>query len=84
MGKTNPLNDEDLTEFQKLQKTMKDSGKSWTRDVKDLDEETFDLSVKNRDGGEAVVHRKPDEILKEIQKLDEESAQVLEGIKKLL
>lgn len=84
MGKTNPLNDEDLAEFQKLQKTMKDSGKSWTRDVKDLDEETFDLSVKNPDGGEVVVHRKPDEILKEIQELNKESAEVLAGIKKLL
>jgi type I restriction enzyme M protein len=63
---------------------MKDSGKSWTRDVKDLDEETFDLSVKNPDGGEVAVHRKPDEILKEIQELDKESAEVLAGIKKLL
>ena len=84
MGKTNPLNDEDLAEFQKLQKTMKDSNKSWTRDVKDLDEETFDLSVKNPDGGEVVVHRKPEQILKEIQELDKESAEVLAGIKKLL
>jgi type I restriction enzyme M protein len=63
---------------------MKDSDKSWTRDVKDLDEETFDLSVKNPDGGEVVVHRKPEQILKEIQQLDEESAKVLAGIKKLL
>jgi type I restriction enzyme M protein len=84
MGKTNPLNDEDLAEFQKLQKTMKDSDKSWTRDVKDLDEETFDLSVKNPDGGEVVVHRKPEQIIKEIQELDKESAEVLAGIKKLL
>ena len=84
MGKTNPLNDEDLAEFQKLQKTMKVSDKSWTRDVKDLDEETFDLSVKNPDGGEIVVHRKPEQILKEIQELDKESAEVLAGIKKLL
>ena len=84
MGKTNPLNDGDLAEFQKLQKTMKDSDKSWTRDVKDLDEETFDLSVKNPDGGEAVAHRKPEQIIKEIQDLDKESAEVLAGIKKLL
>ena len=55
-----------------------------TRDVKDLDEETFDLSVKNPDGGEAVAHRKPEQIIKEIQDLDKESAEVLAGIKKLL
>jgi type I restriction enzyme M protein len=84
MGKTNPLNDEDLAEFLKLQKTNKDSDKSWTRDIKDLDQETFDLSVKNPDGGEVVVHRKPEQIIKEIQELDKESAEVLAGIKKLL
>ena len=84
MGKTNPLNDQDLAEFLKLQKAKKDSDKSWTRDVKDLDEETFDLSVKNPDGGEVVVHRKPEDILKEIQELDKESAEVLAGIEKLL
>ncbi|NBU71793.1 MAG: SAM-dependent DNA methyltransferase, partial [Bacteroidetes bacterium] len=84
MGKTNPLNDEDLAEFLKLQKTKKESEKSWTRDVKDLDQEIFDLSVKNPNGGEVVVHRKPEEILKEIQELDKESAEVLAEIKKLL
>ena len=84
MGKTNPLNDEDLAEFLKLQKTKKDSDKSWTKDVKELDQETFDLSVKNPNGGEVVVHRKPEEILKEIQKLDQESVEVLAEIKKLL
>jgi len=84
MGKTNPLNDEDLAEFLKLQKTKKDSDKSWIRDAKELDQETFDLSVKNPDGGEVVVHRKPEQILKEIEKLDKESAEVLAGIKKLL
>ena len=84
MGKTNPLNDEDLAEFLKLQKTKKDSDKSWSREVKELDEETFDLSVKNPDGGEVVAHRKPEEILKEIQELDKESAEVLAEIKSLL
>ena len=84
MGKTNPLNDEDLAEFLKLQKTKKDSDKSWSREVKELDEETYDLSVKNPNGGEVVAHRKPEEILKEIQELDEESAKVLADIKKLL
>ena len=34
LGKTNPLNDDDLTEFVKLQKTFADSPKSWTVDAK--------------------------------------------------
>jgi type I restriction enzyme M protein len=36
MGKTNPLNDNDLAEFIKLQKTFADSDKSWSVDVRSL------------------------------------------------
>jgi type I restriction enzyme M protein len=35
LGKTNPLNDADLAEFVKLQKTFADSPKSWSVDAKD-------------------------------------------------
>jgi type I restriction enzyme M protein len=38
------------------------------------------LSVKNPNGGEAVTHRKPQEILAEIAALDAESATVLAQI----
>jgi type I restriction enzyme M protein len=84
LGKTNPLNDDDLAEFVKLQKTHADSPKSWSVDVKDIDTETFDLSVKNPNGGEVVTHRSPAEIIDEIAALDAESAEVLETIRGLL
>jgi type I restriction enzyme M protein len=84
LGKTNPLNDEDLAEFVKLQKGFKDSPKSWSLDAKTIDPETFDLSVKNPNGGETVVHRSPHEIIEEILRLDAESVDVLEAIKALL
>ena len=84
MGKTNPLNDDDLAEFIKLQKTFADSPKSWSVDAKDIDQTTFDLSVKNPDGGEEIVHRSPAAIMKEIAALDAESAEVLGNIKALL
>ena len=84
MGKTNPLNDDDLAEFVKLQKTFADSPKSWSVDEKSIDQKTFDLSVKNPNGGEEIKHRKPKEIIAEIVKLDAESAKVLHGIQKLL
>ena len=84
LGKTNPLNDDDLAEFVKLQKTFADSPKSWTVDAKTIDPTTFDLSVKNPNGGEAVAHRSPQEIIDEIAALDAESAEVLEAIKGLL
>ncbi len=84
LGKTNPLNDADLAEFVKLQKTFPDSPKSWSVDVKTIDPATFDLSVKNPNGGEAVAHRSPQEIMDEIAALDAESAEVLGNIKALL
>jgi type I restriction enzyme M protein len=84
MGKTNPLNDEDLTEFVKLQKTFADSPKSWSVDTKTIDAAIFDLSVKNPNGGEVVTHRSPHVIIEEIVALDAQSADVLRSIKALV
>ncbi len=84
LGKTNPLNDADLAEFVELQKTFADSPKSWSVDTADIDPATFDLSVKNPNGGEEVAHRSPQAILDEIAALDTESAHVLANIRALL
>jgi len=84
LGKTNPLNDDDLAEFVKLQKTFADSPKRWSVDAKSMDPKTFDLSVKNPDGGEEVAYRSPVEIMDEIAALDAESAKVLKKIGALL
>jgi type I restriction enzyme M protein len=84
LGKTNPLNDDDMAEFVKEQETFADSPKSWTVDTKTIDKATFDLSVKNPNGSEEVNHRSPQEILDEIAALDAESAEVLTAIRGLL
>jgi type I restriction enzyme M protein len=84
MGKTNPLNDADLREFLELQKTKADSEKSWTVDIGGIDHTTWDLSVKNPNGGEEVTHRSTAEIIEEISRGDAEAAEILEGIKGLL
>jgi type I restriction enzyme M protein len=84
MGKTNPLNDADLAEFIKLQKTKADSPKSWSVDVADVDPKTFDLSVKNPHRVEVVSHRSPKDIMDEIAALDAESAELLSNIKALI
>lgn len=84
LGKTNPLNDNDLAEFVVLQKTFADSAKSWSVDVAELDLKTFDLSVKNPNSTKDVTHRSPEEIIDEIAALDVESAEVLETIRGLL
>jgi len=84
LGKTNPLNDSDLTEFVELQRSYADSPKSWTIDAKNIDGATFDLSAKNPNAPRLVTHRTPEQIIQEIVTLDMESARVLERIKGLL
>jgi type I restriction enzyme M protein len=84
MGKTNPLNDDDLSEFVSLAADVKDSEKSWSVNVADIDPATYDLSVKNPNRNEEVIHRSPLEILDEIAELDRQSAEVLAGIRALL
>jgi type I restriction enzyme M protein len=84
LGKTNPLNDDDLAEFVELQKTFADSPKSWSVDARSIDKTTFDLSVKNPNGGEEITHRSAQVIMDEIAALDAESAEVMANIKALL
>jgi type I restriction enzyme M protein len=84
LGKTNPLNENDLAEFVKLQKTKAESENSWTINVKDVDETTFDLSVKNPNKKEEAALRAPEDIITEMKKLDEESADILNEIKELV
>ena len=84
MGKTNPLNDDDLVEFVALQAELANSTKSWSVDVADIDTSSYDLSVKNPNEGEVVALRCPQEILDEIAALDAESAEVLAAIRELV
>jgi len=81
MGKTNPLNDDDLKEFVDLQASFADSEQSWTVDIKDIDQNGYDLSVKNPNAPEEAPLREPAEILEEIATLDAESAKVLDEIR---
>ncbi|MCI5197010.1 MAG: SAM-dependent DNA methyltransferase, partial [Candidatus Electrothrix sp. AW5] len=84
LGKTNPLNDEDLKEFVALQAGFADSDKSWTVQVADLDQESLDLSVRNPNAEEEAPLREPADILAEITALDRESAEVLERVRGLV
>ncbi len=84
MGKTNPLNDDDLVDFVARQKTFADSAQSWSVDAGGIDAATFDLSVKSPNGGDEIALRTPLEILDEIATLDAESAEVLATIRRLM
>jgi type I restriction enzyme M protein len=83
MGKTNSLNDEDLAEFIELQSSFSLSEKSWFLEVKEIDQESFDLSVKNPNKAEDSPLREPQEILEEIAILDGETTEILASISQL-
>jgi len=90
LGKTNPLNEQDLAEFVELQKLAlsgvegADSENSWSINIADIDPNTFDLSVKNPNKKVEAPLRDPQDILTEIQSLDSQSQEILQGIEKLL
>lgn len=84
LGKTNALNEKDLADFIELQKTKKESENSWSINVKDIDQATFDLSAKNPNKKEEAALRQPQQILEEMKALDEESADILNSIFELI
>ena len=84
LGKTNPLNEQDLAEFVALQKTQAESENSWVVKISDINQNTFDLSAKNPNTPEEAPLRSPEEILKEMAELDKESAKVLNSILDLI
>ena len=78
------MNEADLAEFVELQKTKANSDNSWNIDIKNIDKNTFDLSVKNPNKGGEVILREPKEILEEIKNLDKESEKTLNSIHKII
>ena len=84
LGKTNPLNENDLADFVKLQKTKGVSENSWTFDLKEINKNTVDLSVKNPNRNNDTQLREPEEILAEMKYLDEENSKILKSILELI
>lgn len=87
MGKTNPLNDKDLSEFVTLsavEGSRPETEQSWNLKVADVDEATYDLSVKNPNTPEEAPLRSPEEILTEMEALDTETNSILKSIKELI
>ena len=79
LGKTNPLNEQDLKEFVELQTTKIDSENSWVVNVSDLNDD-YDLSVKNPNRIEIVDERTPQQIADEIKALANDSKILLDEI----
>jgi type I restriction enzyme M protein len=83
LGKTDPLNENDLADFVEKQKTKADSENSWSVKVADLDD-NYDLSVKNPNKVEVVDERTPQQIAAEIEALAADSQKLLNEIMEML
>ena len=84
LGKTNSLNEKDLEEFIRLQKDNGISENSWLSNVKDMNRETWDLSVVNPNKKQILDTRTPEQIILEIEDLDNETNSAILQIKELI
>lgn len=83
LGKTNPLNEADMADFERLQQTQGDSINSWTIDVAQLGEDC-DLSVKNPNKVEEVDERTSLDILQQIHALNTENESIIKELRATL
>ena len=84
LGKTNALNENDLAEFITLQKTFAESENSWSVNIADIDQGSFDLGAKNPNKKQETALRQPQDILQEMQFLDQENVHILQSILRLI
>ena len=84
MGKTNPLNDNDMQDFLALSRTKGISDLSWIVDVSEINNSTWDLSVKNPNRTTAIDHRAPSDVLADLEVIDKKTTQILNKLRELL
>jgi type I restriction enzyme M protein len=84
LGKTNPLNENDLKEFLELQKSNANSENSWVVNINDIDKTSWDLTRANPNLIDQTDKRTPMEILLEIESLDKKASEAISTIKSLL
>jgi type I restriction enzyme M protein len=73
-----------LAEFVELARTKPNSPKSWTVRVTDINTDTYDLTVRNPTAPEAAAIREPAVILDEIERLDDETRQIVNELRRIL
>jgi type I restriction enzyme M protein len=84
MGKTNPLNDNDMLEFVSLAKSRTETKQSWLVDVSEVDKATWDLTPKNPNVEVVVDARTPEELLDELEHLSTSTEESLKALRSLL
>lgn len=83
LGKTRPLSERDLLEFLELQKKFLDSLNSWTLNIKDIDQETYDLTVNNKKG-KHIDQISTSDVLNELVVIDKESQEIIQNIREII
>ncbi len=84
IGLTNPLNSKDLSNFHECMKNKDISKNSWFVDIKEIQKETWDLTVDNPNQVNEEDNRSPKEIISEIEKIDSEIEITFKKIKELI
>ncbi len=84
LGKTNPLNENDLKDFIKLSKNQKLSNNSWSIEINKINKDNFDLGFQNPNIIKKIDERSPNEIISEIEELNNQSKEALRKIKELI
>ncbi len=83
LGKTNPLSETDLSEFEKFMAGLPvDNQNAWEVKIEDIDSQTLDLSVKNPNKKETAEIVAPSVTASNMQQLNEEISKLLEKIQK--
>jgi type I restriction enzyme M protein len=80
MGKTNPLNDRDMSDFLLFQKDKKETINSWNVNIETINQSTFDISVNNPNVSNTVLIRSPKTIIEEISDLVQQENDILQNI----
>ncbi len=84
LGKTNPLNENDMADFINLFSTRPETAQSWKIDVSSIDQKTWDLSVKNPNVEVVFDFRTPEDLLDELESLSQATSESLQALKELL
>ncbi len=84
LGKTSPLSEDDLAEFVRMFPYQPESENSWHVNASELDQNSFDLTVKNPNKKEVVIQRTPAEIMDEIKSLNQQNADLLAQLREFV
>ena len=84
LSKSNPLLDVEMIDFIDLYQLKQSSPKSWSIDISDISNSTFDLSFENPSKPKEPKLRLPEEILTEMTKLNQETKNIISTLQEFI